>query len=58
MFLNTFKADSRELQGYLKEVQRVFQGIFKAVSKMFHECFNKVLFCDFVVAWILSQLPE
>ena len=27
--------DSRELQGYLKEVQRVFQGSFKGVSRQF-----------------------
>ena len=25
---------------------------------MFQECFNEVLFCDFVVAWISSQLPQ
>ena len=25
---------------------------------MFQECFNEVLFSDFVVAWISSQLPE
>ena len=29
------EGDSRELKGYLKEVQRVFQGTFKAVSKTF-----------------------
>ena len=32
MFLDIFKGDSRELQGYLKEVQRVIQG---SVSKTF-----------------------
>ena len=37
MFLDIFKGDSLELQGYLKEVQRVFQGNFKAVSKTFKE---------------------
>ena len=31
VFPDTFKGDSRELQGYLKEVQRVFQGSFKKV---------------------------
>ena len=25
---------------------------------MFQECYNGVLFCNFVVAWISSQLPE
>ena len=29
------QGESNELQGYLKEVQRVFQGSFKAVSKTF-----------------------
>ena len=33
MFLDIFKGDSRELQEYLNEIQRVFQGNFKAVSK-------------------------
>ena len=47
MFLDTFKGESRELQSNLKEVKGVFQGSFKAV-----------LFCDFVVTWISSQLPE
>ena len=31
----TFIGDSRELQGYLKEVQRVFQATFKEVLKAF-----------------------
>ena len=31
MFLDAFKGDSRELQGYLKEVKRVFQWSFKWV---------------------------
>ena len=30
----TVKGDSRELQGYLKEVQRVFQGSFKEDSRV------------------------
>ena len=30
----------------------------KKISKVFLECFNEVLFYDFVVAWISSQLPE
>ena len=29
----------------------------KGVS-VFQECFNNVLFCDLVVAWISSQLPQ
>ena len=40
MFLETFKGDSRELQGYLKEVQR--GGGFKRVSRQFQKCFTKV----------------
>ena len=31
----SFNGDSRELQGYPKEVQRVVQGSFMAVSKKF-----------------------
>ena len=31
--------------------------MFTKSVKVFQECFNKVLFCDFVVAWISSQLP-
>ena len=36
------KSDSRELQGYLKEVQRVFQGTFKAILWKFKGCLKKV----------------
>ena len=31
---------------------------FKKVSRGFQECFNEVLFRDFVVTRISSQLPE
>ena len=35
--------DSRELQGYLKEVQILFHGSFKAdVLQKFHGCLKKV----------------
>ena len=66
MFLETFNGDSREFQGYLKEVQSVFQVSFKAVSNMLEvslafkesakcvsrefQCFNVVLFCNFLLA--------
>ena len=54
MFLDTFKGDSRQLQGYLKEVQRVFRESFKegsrvfkesvkCVSRKFQRCFMNVL---------------
>ena len=47
MLQGFFKGESRELQGHLKEVQRVFQGSFplrfKKVSKVFKECFKCVL---------------
>ena len=36
----------------------VFQENFRKVSRVSLECFNYVLFRDFVVAWISSQLPE
>ena len=42
MFRETFKGDSREVQGYPKEGQRVFQGNVKAVSKTFQESFKVV----------------
>ena len=58
MFLDNFRGDSRELQGYLKEVSRVLESVKCVSKKMIQECFNEVLFCDFVVAWILSQLPK
>ena len=72
MFLENFKVDSREFQENLKEVQMAFQGTFKGVNesfmkvssvfqenfKNFQECFIYVLFCNFVVAWHSSQLPE
>ena len=48
----------RKLQGCLKKVSSVFQDNSKKVSLVFQECLNEVLFCDFVVAWISSQLPE
>ena len=73
MFLEAFNSDSRELQRYLKkkfkgcfkgvsrQFQRLlgkFQGNVEKVSSVFQENFNKVLFCNFVLAWISSQLPE
>ena len=65
MFQGSFKSVSRKFQGCFKKVSRVFQGnfkdvsgYFKKVSWMFQECFNKALFCNFVVACKTSQLPE
>ena len=69
MFLEAFKGDSRELQEYLKEVQRGFQGIqgsFKGRKcqvcvqeniKISFEGVSRMFLCSFV-AWISSQLPE
>ena len=34
------------------------QGRLFEVFRVFQECFNEVLFCNFVLAWISSQLPE
>ena len=42
MFRENFKGDSREVQGYPKEGQRVFQGNVKAVSKIFSGHFKGV----------------
>ena len=50
------------IQGCFKGIKKKFKGCFKKISKkvsrVFLECFNEVLFRDFVVAWISSQLPE
>ena len=42
MLRKTFKGDSRKLQGYLKEVQRMFQGSFKDILRNFKGCLEKV----------------
>ena len=42
MFLDSLKGDSRELQGYIKEVQGMFKGSFNAVSKSFKGSFKGV----------------
>ena len=34
--------DPRKLQGYLKEVQRMFQGSFKDILRNFKVCLEKV----------------
>ena len=44
--------------GSFKRVKCVLRKFQKNVSKVFQECFNEVLFHDFVVEWISSQLPE
>ena len=38
--------------GYLTKVSSVFEKKFKNISGGFQECFNEVLFCNFVPAWI------
>ena len=65
MLRGTFKDDSRELHEYLKEFQCGFQDSFKdsrklkgCLKKVFQEGFNNILFCNLVVAWISSHLPE
>ena len=46
MLLETFQGDSRELQGYLKEVQILFHGSFKEdVLRKFHGCLKKYQVC-------------
>ena len=35
-----------------------FKKISEKVSRVFQKSFNEVLFCNFVVAWISSQLPK
>ena len=41
-----------------KDLLRKFQRCSKKVSRVFQEYFNGILYCDFVDAWISSQLPE
>ena len=46
MFLETFKGDLRDLQGYQKEVKRAFRESFKTVDRCiwkFQECLRKVI---------------
>ena len=42
MLRETFRWDSTELQGYLKEVQMVFKGRFKDILRKFKGCLKKV----------------
>ena len=55
-----FKGTSSQFQKRFKQVSRVFEESIECVSKKSNKkgCFNVVLFCNFVVAWISSQLPE
>ena len=34
------------------------KGCFKEVKRVFEECFKDMLFCNFVVPWQSSQLPQ
>ena len=60
------KGVSRKFQGSFKDILRVSKESIKCVSRTFQktvsgvflECFNEVLFCDFVSAMISLQLPE
>ena len=64
MFQDSFKEDwimfqekrSKDVLRKFKFGLRKFQRVFQSVSRVFKECFNEVLFCDFVVAWISLQL--
>ena len=71
MFQGNFKLLStvfeRSEKRNFKEVLKVFQGNVKGVSKKFKRCFKKFsrvfqeslrVYCNFVVAWHSSQLPE
>ena len=55
----SLKAVSKKFGGSFKESVCVFQeNLKKKASKVLQECFNEVLFDEFVVEWISSQLPE
>ena len=63
VFQGSFKGVSRQFQRHFKAVPRVFKESVNCVSrqfqrksfKVFQECFNEVLFCNFVLPWISSQ---
>ena len=38
VFHGSFMGDSRDFQGYLKEVQRIFLGSFQYISRKFRRC--------------------
>ena len=48
-----FKGIKKKFKGYLRE----FQGSF-LVSRVFKNISMEFCFCNFVIAWISSQLPE
>ena len=55
MCQGSFKGVSRQFERHFQEVSRVLKVNKKRISR---KCFNEVLFCNFLVAWISSQLPE
>ena len=61
------KVTSSQFQRCVKQVSRLFEksikggsrkSIKKKIARVFQECFNEVLFCNFVLAWISLKLPE
>ena len=58
MLKGSLNAVSKTFGGIFKESVSVFQENLKKVSKALQECFNEVLFDEFVVAWISSQPPK
>ena len=60
-----FEGSVQGVSRMFEEVLRVFtksfkkcKGWFKQASRLFQGSFNEVLFCNFVLALISSQLPE
>ena len=50
-FRGSFKDALRKFQGYLKNLSSVcLRKIQQKISRVFQECFNEVLFCNFVAA--------
>ena len=70
VFQQSFMGVSRKIKGcseapLLLKVQMVFiksvkcfKEIQKNVSIMFQECYDEVLFCNFVVEWHSSHIPK
>ena len=59
MFLEAFNSDSRELQRYLKEVQRVFEGSSKDILRKLKGHYKKKTYSfmfEIAFFWVLKMI--